>query len=147
MELYNLLAQNRSADSPPTNANVHVNPKASAPPIESNNIFTDENNNSSQPQQPVDLELLKQLAPFILSNASWETLPPHIKQREHYSEEQWKRDVLQWSVNWLQLAWKDILLVQFLISDERLYYLELMRLSKLGQMVFTIIIIIWVNRF
>eukprot|EP01114_Cavostelium_apophysatum_P014917 TRINITY_DN3976_c0_g1_i1.p1 TRINITY_DN3976_c0_g1~~TRINITY_DN3976_c0_g1_i1.p1 ORF type:complete len:1053 (+),score=230.57 TRINITY_DN3976_c0_g1_i1:184-3342(+) len=66
------------------------------------------------------------IAQYILCQSSWENLPQPL-QRALQSKENWKREVLRFSLRY-QLRWKENL-VRFFLSDERAYYEEIVRLS------------------
>lgn len=75
----------------------------------------------------------KELETYILNQFSWEKLPPNIKKKLDNSKEAWRESVVKYSVKH-QLRWKSSL-VRTMVSDEKSYYLEIIRISKLHLMV------------
>lgn len=76
----------------------------------------------------------KELEGYILNQFSWEKLPPNIKKKLDNSKEAWRENVVKYSVKH-QLRWKNSL-VRTMVSDERSYYLEIIRISKMNLMLY-----------
>jgi hypothetical protein len=77
----------------------------------------------------------KELEKCILQQCSWEKLPPHLKKFRllENSKEVWKEYVVKYSVEH-QLRWKTNL-VRTMVPDEKTYYLQIAKISRMNLMV------------
>jgi len=75
----------------------------------------------------------KQFEKYILQQYTWESLPPEVKKRMGNTKDTWKHNVCRYSIRH-QLRWKTNLVKQF-ITDEKAYYMEVLRFSKTQFMV------------
>ncbi|EGC40619.1 hypothetical protein DICPUDRAFT_146568 [Dictyostelium purpureum] len=69
----------------------------------------------------------KELEKYILNQVQWESLPSHAKLILDQSHTKYKQYVLKYSIKH-QLRW-DTSLISCFVTDERLYYQEIVRLS------------------
>lgn len=70
----------------------------------------------------------KELEKYILQQYTWDKLPAVVKKRLENSKEVWKEKVVKFSVKH-QLRWKSGL-VKSMVSDERAYYLQVLKISR-----------------
>eukprot|EP01099_Mayorella_cantabrigiensis_P001463 TRINITY_DN1639_c0_g6_i1.p1 TRINITY_DN1639_c0_g6~~TRINITY_DN1639_c0_g6_i1.p1 ORF type:complete len:188 (-),score=52.26 TRINITY_DN1639_c0_g6_i1:310-873(-) len=68
---------------------------------------------------------------FVLNQVPWEQLPIALKKELGNSQDQWKEFVVRYSIRH-QLKWK---FVKEFVQNERQYYLELIRVSRISLMV------------
>ncbi|KAF2071177.1 hypothetical protein CYY_007512 [Polysphondylium violaceum] len=69
----------------------------------------------------------KELEKYVLNQVTWDSLPSHAKSILDQSQTKWKQYVLKYSIKH-QLRW-DSSLIRHYVTDERIYYQEIVRLS------------------
>lgn len=75
----------------------------------------------------------KHIEKYILQQCSWESLPTDIKKRVGNSLETWRQHVCRYSIRH-QLRWKTNLVKSFIL-EEKEYYTEVLRFSRVHYMV------------
>jgi hypothetical protein len=70
---------------------------------------------------------------YILQQFEWEYLPAEVKKSLGNSKETWKQNVIRYSIKH-QLRWKTNLVRTF-ISEEKIYYKEIVRFARVHYMV------------
>ncbi len=75
----------------------------------------------------------KEFGKYIIKQATWEQLPPHIKKKLENSRDVWRERVVKYSIRH-QLRWKTNLVRTF-VSDEKGYYTQIVKTSKASFMV------------
>eukprot|EP01113_Clastostelium_recurvatum_P032633 TRINITY_DN4219_c0_g1_i6.p1 TRINITY_DN4219_c0_g1~~TRINITY_DN4219_c0_g1_i6.p1 ORF type:complete len:867 (+),score=237.19 TRINITY_DN4219_c0_g1_i6:26-2626(+) len=76
----------------------------------------------------------RELEKFIVKQIGWDKLPPATKALVENSKAKWKQHVIRYSIKH-QLRWKNNL-IRTLVADERNYYQEIVRISRLNYMLF-----------
>lgn len=76
----------------------------------------------------------KYLEKYIIQQYSFESLPSDIKKRVNNSKEVWKQNVCLYSIRH-QLRWKTNLVKTFIL-DEKQYYTEVLRFSRVHHMLY-----------
>jgi hypothetical protein len=78
-------------------------------------------------------DLEKTYERFILQQVDWDQLPVDTKKSMGNSKETWKQNVVRFSIRH-QLRWKSNL-VRLYVSEEKMYYQEILRFSRAHFMV------------
>lgn len=75
----------------------------------------------------------QQFERYIVQQNPWESLPADVKKRMGNSKDTWRQNVCRYSIRH-QLRWKTNLVKSF-IPDEKAYYTEVLRFSRVQYMV------------
>ena len=90
----------------------------------------------------------QQFERYIVQQSTWESLPADVKKRMGNSKDTWRQNVCRYSIRH-QLRWKTNLVKSF-IPDEKAYYTEVLRFSRVQYMVRSksefVLVIAWHQR-
>lgn len=75
----------------------------------------------------------QQFERYIVQQSSWDSLPLDVRKRLGNSKDTWRQNVCRYSIRH-QLRWKTNLVKSF-IPDEKAYYTEVLRFSRVQYMV------------
>jgi len=110
-----------------------------SPPLSLRSIFTPCQSLAHPcPSSLLDIGLVvtmedQQFERYIVQQSNWESLPLDVRKRMGNSKDTWRQNVCRYSIRH-QLRWKTNLVKSF-IPDEKAYYTEVLRFSRVQYMV------------